>query len=187
MIFNFVRIGMLFHSWHQCTLSRNRDIEGESNSLYNMNCVHYSMIFRKDGDITTPSERKHPEGSTDDTCALFKHNLLKDKRQLFDFDFELILNLVLFSVVKDRSRRLSHHVGCSLVEWGCRQEHTTQETVASIKIAIFIYSGVFVKPQNIQTQTDQNPKTHTEQNKSSQTGKVHLCTHNRLPAPAFFQ
>ena len=86
MIFNFVRIGMLFHSWHQCTLSRNRDIEGESNSLYNMNCVHYSMIFRKDGDITTPSERKLPEESTDDTCApktkvLLKHNLSKDERQ----------------------------------------------------------------------------------------------------------
>ena len=77
---------MLFHSWHQCTLSRNRDIGGESNSLYNMNCVHYSMFFRKDGDITTPSERKLPEESTDDTCApktkvLLKHNLSKDERQ----------------------------------------------------------------------------------------------------------
>src|SRR4029434_8507870 len=40
-----------------------------------------------------------------------------------------------FITVKDRSRRPSHHVGCSLV-------------------AIFIYSGVFVKPQNIQTQTE---------------------------------
>src|SRR4029434_3297972 len=64
--------------------------------------------------------------------------------------------------VKDRSRRPSHHVGCSLVEWGCRQEHTTQETVASIKIAIFIYNRVFVKPQNIPTQTE-NTKAYTRQ------------------------
>ena len=75
---------MLFHSWHQCTLSRNRDIEGESNSLYNMNCVHYSMIFRKDGDITTPSERKLPEESMDDTSApktkVFIYKLSKVKR-----------------------------------------------------------------------------------------------------------
>src|SRR4029434_1283210 len=34
------------------------------------------------------------------------------------------------------------------------QARTHNETVASIKISIFIYSGVFVKPQNIQTQTE---------------------------------
>src|SRR4029434_7863651 len=68
----------------------------------------------------------------------------------------------LFRFVKDRSRRPSHHVGCSLVKWGCRQEHTTQETVASIKIALFIYNGVFVKPQNIQTQTE-HTKAYTRQ------------------------
>ena len=58
----------------------------------------------------------------------------------------LIVQLFLYcNYVKNRSNRPSHHVGCSLVDWGCRHEHTTQETVASIKIARFIYNRVFKK------------------------------------------
>ena len=40
----------------------------------------------------------------------------------------------------------------SLVEWGCKQEHTTQETVASIKNKLeIIYNGVLKKKKHTNT------------------------------------